>query len=82
MLTFRKYLFSQVCSTSQFAECTLTAMGIIALLVGLLVMPSLEMTVTGFYLGLLALVAFMVLCFCAGQLIVIRQRLDEQSSTD
>ena len=65
-----------VVSGTHLAEFTLTAMGIVGLIVGLFVMPSLELSEAGFYLGLVGLVVFMVLCFCAGQLVVIRERLE------
>lgn len=73
---FRRSLVSGV----QLAELTLSLLGIIGLVVGLLVMPSLELQETGFYVGLLALVALMLLSFCAGQLIVIRDRLPPRRS--
>ena len=45
-------------------------------------MPTLELTETQFYLGLLVLVAFMVICFGVGQLAVIQEHLAEQRRTD
>lgn len=75
MASAQKILSNCVCSSSQLAEFILTTVGILTLVVGLFVLPTLELNETGFYLGLLALVAFMVLSFCAGQLVVIRERI-------
>lgn len=75
------YLSKQLCSRGQLAEFTLTSMGILSLVVGLFVLPKLELNEAGFYLGLLALVAFMFLSFCAGQLVVIRERLSRRDNS-
>ena len=74
MASVRTFLSKSVCSSSQLAEFTLTTLGILSLVVGLFILPTLELNETGFYIGLLSLVTFMVLCFCAGQLVVIRDR--------
>jgi F0F1-type ATP synthase assembly protein I len=81
MQSFRKILTRVVLSEGQLAELILTSLGIISLVVGLIVMPSLGLTLAEFYAGLLALVAFMVLCFCAGQLVVIREALKSHEGT-
>ena len=75
----QKFLSKCVCSSSQLAEFILTTVGILSLVVGLFVLPTLELNETGFYIGLLALVAFMVLSFCAGQLVVIRDRISRHN---
>lgn len=66
----------------QLAEFTLTTVGIVSLIAGLFVLPTLELNETGFYVGLIALVALMLLSFCAGQLAVIRERLSDTPSPD
>lgn len=78
MQILRKLIALPIVSVGQLAEWVLTTLGIIGLLVGLLVMPSLGLTMAGFYVGLLALVGFMVLCFGAGQLAVIRESLSSR----
>ena len=75
MKSVRKLLAMPLCSAGQLVEFTLTTVGIVSLVVGLFVLPTLELNETGFYVSLLVLVAFMILCFCAGQLAVIRERI-------
>ncbi len=75
MKTLRKLATCQVPSAAQLAEWVLVTLGILGLLVGLLIMPSLGLTPGESYAGLLALVGFMVVCFGAGQLAVLRERL-------
>ncbi len=81
MNSARKFLSKQLCSHGQLAEFTLTTVGILSLIVGLFVLPTLDLNETGFYLGLLALVAFMFLCFCAGQLVVIREQISRHDNS-
>ncbi len=80
MKSVRKFLAMPLCSAGQLAEFALTTVGIVTLVIGLFVLPTLELNETGFYVGLLALVAFMFLCFCAGQLAVIRERITRQDN--
>lgn len=81
MESVREFFSTQLCTQGQLAEFTLTTVGILTLVVGLLVMPAFELTEAGFYIGLLALVAFMVLSFCAGQLVVIRDRISRRDNS-
>ena len=75
MPPLRKALARPALSPGQLAEGVLTTLGVAGLLVGLVVLPSLSLSEAGFYAALLALVGFMLLSFCAGQLVVIRERL-------
>jgi hypothetical protein len=75
----RQHLLTAVCSGAQLASFTLTLLGIVSLIVGIFVMPKLGLSEPQFYVGLLGLVAFMVLCFGAGQLAVIQNRLAVQN---
>ena len=74
MQAIRRVLSLPVLSAGQLAELTFSSLGIAGVIVGLLVMPSLRLTEAGFYVGLLGIVGFMVLCFCAGQLAAIREK--------
>ena len=60
MKTFIRRFNMPVCSPGQLAEFTLTTLGILGLTIGLVVLPKLVRTETDFYVGLLALVAFML----------------------
>ena len=75
MQAIRKFFVLPVLSAGQLAELILTFLGIVGFMVGLIVMPSIGLTIAEFYAGLLGLVGFMVLCFSAGQLAVIREGL-------
>ena len=81
MTSTRNFLTKQLCSHGQLAEFTLTTVGILGLVVGLFVLPTLDLNETGFYLGLLTLVAFMLLSICAGQLVVIREQISRRDNS-
>ena len=75
----RKHLLASVGSAAQMAALVLTTLGIASLVIGLFVMPSLVLSEPHFYAALLGLVAFMVLCFGAGQLVLIQHRLADRA---
>ena len=75
MQAVRSFLVKPRISAGHLAEFVLTTLGIVGLLVGLVVMPSLGLTLPQSYASLLGLVGFIVLCFIAGQVAVIRQSL-------
>lgn len=75
MNAMRSFLLKPRLTAGQVAEFALTTVGIAALIVGLFVMPSLGLTLAQSYAGLLGLGGFMVLCFCAGQVAIIREAL-------
>ncbi len=78
MHPIRKLASLPVGSWADLAEGVLTTLGIVAFVVGLLIMPSLGLSRGEFYGSLLALAAFMFLFFGAGQLAVIRDRLSSR----
>jgi hypothetical protein len=79
MQAIRKFLVKPRISAGQLAEVALTTLGMVGLLIGLAVMPSLGLSLAQFYASLMGLVGFMVLCFCAGQLAIIRESLSSRN---
>lgn len=77
-------LFSRpIAPTLTVAEITssvLHGIGPVALVVGILVLPSLQLTEVGFYFALLALVGFMLLAYIAGQVTIIADELKRTRS--
>lgn len=65
-------------SAAEWASLVLSLVGIVVLVIGLVVMPRLNLTEREFYLSLLALVAFMFGSFGVGQLAVIADRLKHE----
>lgn len=71
MQSIMKLLTRPIAPTLTLAEIASTVMygiGPVALIIGIIVLPSLQLTEAGFYFALLALVGFMLLACIAGQL--------------
>jgi len=62
-------------TAAELAAGVFSGAGILALLLGIVIMPSLQLTEGGFYLVLLSLVGFLFLAHAAGQLTVIADEL-------
>ncbi len=83
MSNLRRFLLQPLLSvsTGQVAEAVLTATGLLGMVVGMTILPTLELTLTGFYGGLLGLVSFAVLCYCAGQLAILREMMERHAAS-
>jgi len=78
MRTFKAMLSHSIAprmTAAELAAGVLSGMGILTLLLGIVIMPSLPLTESGFYLALLLLVGFLFVAHAAGQLTVIADEL-------
>ena len=78
MRTVKAMLFHPIApriTAAEVAACVLSGAGVLTLLLGIVIMPSLQLTESGFYLALLALVGFLFVAHAAGQLTVIADEL-------
>ena len=64
-------------TAAEFASWVLSGAGILTLILGIRVMPSLRLSETGIYVALLVLVGFMFIAHAAGQLTVIADELKQ-----
>ena len=62
-------------SGAEIAAHVLSGSGILTLLLGIMIMPSLQLSLPGFYFALLSLVGFLILAHAAGQLTIIADEL-------
>lgn len=77
---FHRVLSMSIGTGAQLAAITLTMLGIVSVIIGISIMPTLRLSEPQFYLGLLGLMVFMVVCFSAGQVAIIRDRLTRRCS--
>lgn len=84
MTSLRAFLFHAIAprlTAAEIASYVFSATGILGLVIGIIIMPSLGLSEAGFYLALLALIAFMCIAYSAGQLTLIADELKRTRAT-